>query len=163
MSKKPTSKRVETGKKRSRIPALLVDLADARSIELEDGTELKFPLRGAFALCATKRGDELWIVSRKGGKRVATADTAAETMFEKFTGFEADDIGALVQMPEILLERIGRAMSVVYRSDKFSNKPSDYIHAFGRYPTVSVDSKTRPRVVALRGGRIRVTAEGIQG
>jgi hypothetical protein len=155
--------RTASGKKKSRIPALMVDLADARAIELEDGRELKFKLAGKFALCANKKGDELWIMSRKGGKRVATADQQAEQLFEKFTGFEAEDTGALVQLPGLTLERIGRAMSIIYRSDKFSTRPRDYIHAFKAYPTVSVDSLTRPRIVALRGGRIKVTAEGITG
>jgi hypothetical protein len=160
-SKNPTVKKGGKDVKKSRIPALLVDLADARSIELEDGRELSF--RGGFALCANKKGDELWIISRKGGKRVATQDDRAEQLFEKFTGFEAEDTGALVQLPGLSLERIGRAMSIIYRSDKFSTKPSDYIHAFKQYPTVSVDNVNRPRIVALRGGRIKVTAEGIIG
>lgn len=160
---KKANPRTASGKKKSRIPALLVDLANARAIELEDGRELKFKLAGKFALCANKKGDELWIMSRKGGKRVATIDQQAENLFEKFTGFEAEDTGALVQLPGLTLERIGRAMSIIYRSDKFSTKPRDYIHAFKTYPTVSVDSLTRPRIVALRGGKIKVTAEGITG
>lgn len=161
--KNPTVKKGGKTVKKSRIPALLVDLADVRAIELEDGRELKFRLSGGFALCSNKKGDELWIMSRKGGKRVATQDDRAENLFEKFTGFEAEDTGALVQLPALSLERIGRAMSIIYRSDKFSTKPSDYIHAFKQYPTVSVDNVNRPRIVALRGGRIKVTAEGITG
>jgi len=162
-SKNPTVKKGGKDVKKSRIPALLVDLADARSIELEDGRELRFRLSGGFALCANKKGDEIWIISRKGGKRVATQDDRAEQLFEKFTGFEAEDTGSLVQLPGLSLERIGRAMSIIYRSDKFSTNPSDYIHAFKTYPTVSVDNVNRPRIVALRGGRIKVTAEGITG
>lgn len=149
--------------KKSRIPAMLVDLADARAIELEDGRELRFKISGGFALCSNKKGDELWIMSRKGGKRVATQDDRAEDLFERFTGFEAEDTGSLVQLPALSLERIGRAMSIIYRSDKFATKPSDYIHAFKQYPTVSVDNVNRPRIVALRGGKIKVTAEGITG
>jgi len=163
-SSSPTrNPKTASGKKKSRIPALLVDLADARAIELEDGRELKFKLAGKFALCGNKKGDELWIMSRKGGKRIATADQQAEQLFEKFTGFEAEDTGSLVQLPGLTLERIGRAMSIIYRSDKFATRPRDYIHAFQKYPTVSVDSLTRPRIVALRGGKIKVTAEGITG
>lgn len=150
-------------RKTSRIPALMVDLADARAIELEDGRKLQFRLAGKFALCANKAGDELWILSRVGGKQVATEDDKAEKLFEKFTGFEADYTGALVQLPGLVLERLGRAKSIIYRSDKFATKSRDYIHAFKRYPTVSVDRKTRPRIVAIRGGKIKVTTEGITG
>lgn len=159
----PAIKGLKKARKSSRIPALLVDLADAREVELEDGQVLKFRLSGKFALCTNKAADELWIMSRSGGKRVATEDTKAETLFEKFTGFEADDAGELVQLPEFCLERLGRAKNIIYRSDKFSSLDSDYIHAFKKYPTVSVDNKTRPRIVAIRGGQIRVTAEGITG
>lgn len=161
---KPNPKKKANPKNRkSRIPALLVDIADARAIELEDGRELQFRIAGKFAMCANKAGDELWILSRKGGKRVMTEDDKAEKLFEKFTGFEADMDGALVQLPALLLTRLGRAMSIIYRSDKFSTKPADYIHAFKKYPTVSVDNMKRPRIVAIRGGKIRVTAEGITG
>lgn len=166
---KPSSSRTEkknpakSSARKSRIPALMVDLADALAIELEDGRELKFPIRGGFALCTTKTGDELWILSRKKGKRVEADDEKAEQLFEKFTGFEADYSGALVQLPALMLERIGRAMSIIYRSDKFAKKPSDYIHAFASYPTVSADNATRPKIIALRGGKLRVTAEGITG
>ena len=149
--------------RKSRIPALMVDLADARSIILEDNTELKFALKERFALCASKKGDELWILSRQGGKKVSTQDQQAETLFEKFTGFEAADAGNLVIMPDVLLKRIGRAKAIVYRSDKFSTTDNDYIHAFTKYPTVSVDNEKRPKMVALRGGKITVTAEGIKG
>lgn len=162
-SSKTNPRKTPATKRKPRIPALLVDLADARAIELEDGRELQFKLSGKFAMCANKKGDELWILSRKGGRRVATADQKAEKLFEKFTGFEAADTGALVRTTGKPLVRVGRALSIIYRSDKFSARKNDYIHTFSRYPTVSVDSITRPRIVALRGGRIRVTAEGITG
>jgi hypothetical protein len=159
-SKKNPSK---SAVKKSLVPALMVDLADARAVVLEDNTELKFLLKDKFALCSSRKGDELWIVSRKGGKKVATQDQQAENLFERFTGFEAEDVGDLITMPDLRLKRIGRAKAIVYRSDKFSTKDNDYVHPFKVYPTVSVDNKTRPRMVALRGGRIRVTAEGIKG
>ena len=155
--------RANQGPKTSRIPSLLADLATCRSLELEDGTEVKFPIAGDFAMCASPKGDELWILSRKGAKRVRAEDRDTEMLFEKFSGFEADDTGALIMLPNLVLKRIGRVKAIVYRSDKFSNKEHDYIHAFKQYPTVSVDNKNRPKIVAIRGGRIRVTAEGIIG
>jgi hypothetical protein len=164
-AKKPAAKpRARNPENRiSRIPSTLADIATARAIELEDGTELRFPLSGGYALCATGSGDELWILSRKGGRRVRAQDDRAEKVFESFTGFEAEESGQLVMLPDLVLERIGRAKAIIYRSDKFSTKEHEYIHAFNKYPTVSVDSKTRPRIVALRGGQVRVKAEGITG
>lgn len=147
------------------VPTLLVDLADAKSVDLEGGEQLKFPFSGNFAMCATRSGRELWIVSRKGGKNVRTTDEKGEALYESFTGFEHDDVGRMIQITPKNMIRIGRAMNIVYRSDKFSRSgdTSDYIHAFNAYPTVSVDNVKRPKIVALRGGRIRVTKEGIKG
>lgn len=148
------------------LPALLVDIADAVSIDLEDGQQLKFPRGGKFALCSNRSGRELWILTRMNAKKVQASDEKAENLFEKFTGFEHDqDAALMVQVSPKRLQRIGRAMNIVYRSDKFSTpgKTSDYIHPFEKYPIVSVDNPNRPSIVALRGGNIRVKQEGITG
>jgi hypothetical protein len=149
------------------MPTMLVDIATALSIDLEGGEELKFPIRGDFALCSNGSGSELWIVSRKGSKKIDTSDvdSHAEKLYETFTGFEHDSIGNLVHVRPREFTKIGRAMSIVYRSDKFSKpgKTSDYIHSFRKYPSVSVDDPKRPKIVALRGGQIKIKKEGITG
>lgn len=147
------------------VPTLLVDLADAKSIDLEGGEQLKFPFSGSFAVCSTRSGTELWIVSRKGGKNVRTTDEKGEKLYESFTGFEHDELGKMIHVNPKNMVKIGRAMNIVYRSDKFSRPgdTSDYIHPFTHYPTVSVDNVKRPSIVALRGGRIKVRKEGITG
>lgn len=147
------------------VPTLLVDLADAVSIDLEGGEVLRFRRSDNFALCSNRSGRELWIVSRRGAKNVRTSDEKGEELYEKFTGFEHDPISKMVKIHPKKMVRVGRAMDIVYRSDKFS-RPGDaspYIHTFKKYPTVSVDDPKRPLIVALRGGAIRVTAEGIRG
>lgn len=161
----PKKRKKNPSKKSPWVPTLLVDLADAKSIDLEGGEQLKFPFRAGFAMCSTRAGRELWIVSRKGGKNVRTTDEKGEELYESFTGFEHDDVGKMIQINPKNMVRIGRAMNIVYRSDKFSKSgdTSEYIHAFNAYPTVSVDNVKRPKIVALRGGRIRVTKEGIKG
>lgn len=148
-----------------RFPSKLVDIADALTIDLEDGQQLKFPRRGNWALCSTKSGTQLWIISRKGGKSVRTNDEDGQKLFETFTGFLPEDTGKMIQTRPKKMKRIGRAINIVYRSDKFSKpgKTSDYIHAFKSYPTVSVDDMKQPSIVAIRGGRIKVKQEGITG
>jgi hypothetical protein len=159
-----TKKNPTVRKRRSRIPTQLVDLAWAREIELEDGSKLKFPLSGKYALCCTGKGDELWILSKSRSRNIDTQDGEKyRKVFEKFTGFESDDIGTMVTPPSAQLVRVGRATSIVYRSDKFSRSDHDYIHPFKVPPTVSVDNRRSPQICAIRGGRIRVTAEGITG
>lgn len=147
------------------LPALLVDLATPVSIDIEGGDQLKFPFAGRYSLAANRSGTELWILSKKHGKNVRTTDEKGEKLYEDFTGFEHDEVGTMVQIRPKSLVKIGRAMNIVYKSDKFS-KPghsSHYIHAFTHYPIVSVDNVNRPTVVALRGGRIKVKKEGITG
>jgi len=95
---------------------------------------------------------------------VSTRDKKGHSLYEKFTGFEHENAGRMVHVRQRQLIRIGRAINIIYRSDKFSpGKTSDYIHAFERYPTVSVDDVKRPSIVAVRGGRIKVKKEGITG
>lgn len=118
-------------------------------------------------MCSNRSGTEIWILSRQDSKKVKATDDQAETLFEKFTGFEHDqDNNALmVQVSPKKMTRISRAMNIVYRSDKFSmpGKTSDYIHPFKMYPTVSVDNESNPMIVALRGGQIKIKKEGVTG
>jgi hypothetical protein len=160
-----TAKRNPTKEKSPWLPALLVDLATPVSIDIEGGDQLKFPFAGRYSLAANRSGTELWILSKKGGKNVHTTDEKGERLYEDFTGFEHDEVGTMVQVRPKSLTKIGRAMNIVYKSDKFSRPGhvSSYIHAFSHYPIVSVDNVNRPTVVALRGGRIKVKKEGITG
>lgn len=147
------------------LPAFLVDLATPISIDLDSGEVLKFPASGKFALGATRSGTELWIVSKKHAKNVMATDEKGEKLYEAFTGFEHDEKGKLIQIKPRQMKKIGRAMSIIYRSDKFSRAGdySDYVHPFGHYPIVSVDNEKAPSIVALRGGKIKVRKEGITG
>jgi hypothetical protein len=158
-------KRKPKSVKSPRIPSLLVDIADAISVDIEGGKQLKFKRSDKYSLCASRSGSELWIVSRKNAKSVKATDDKGEKLYELFTGFEHNDVGKMVHVFPKKMVRIGRAINVVYRSDKFSQagKMSDYIHAFQRYPTITVDNVQRPTVIALRGGNIRITKEGIRG
>lgn len=151
--------------KKSCLPAFLIDLAIPISIDLESGEQLKFPLSGKYSMAANRAGTEIWILPKGGAKNVRATDDRGERLYEQFTGFEHDEVAKLVQVSPKSMTRIGRAINIVYRSDKFS-KPgnnSDYVHPFEHYPTVSVDNVNRPSIVTLRGGRIKVKKEGITG
>lgn len=151
--------------KRAWLPALLIDLAIPISVDLESGEQLKFPLSGKYSMAANRAGTEIWILSKQKSKDVKATDDRGEKLYEQFTGFEHDEKAKLVQVSPKSMVRIGRAMNIVYRSDKFSKsgKYSHYVHPFEHYPTVSVDNVNRPSIVALRGGRIKVKKEGITG
>lgn len=161
---RPPTKAKRAKRPASRLPSVLVDIADAMSVELDDGREIKFKLRDGFSVSCNDKGNELWILSRAGSRTVDVQDGEDyKKMFERFTGYEADDVGELVKRPAARLISIGRCSAILYRSDKFARKEHDYIHPFKTPPTVSVDDNAKPAIVAIRGGRIRVTAEGITG
>jgi hypothetical protein len=148
------------------LPSILVDLADVLSIDLDNGQRLKFPRSGKFALCANKAGTEIWIFTRLYSLRVEASDPKCDDLFEKFTGFESDETGRQIHITEPKkLMSIGKAINIVYRSDKFSapGKNSDYVHTFKKMPKVTVDNVDNPSIVALRGGAIRIKPEGITG
>jgi hypothetical protein len=158
-------KNPQNKKKKPWLPSLLIDLAIPISIDLESGEQLKFPLSGKYSMAANRSGTEIWIMSKYGSKNVRATDERGEKLYEQFTGFEHDEVAKLVQVSPKSMTRIGRAMNIIYRSDKFSRpgKNSDYVHPFEHYPTVSVDNAKRPSIVALRGGRIKIKKEGITG
>jgi hypothetical protein len=152
-------------KKKPWLPSLLIDLAIPISIDLESGEQLKFPLSGKYSMAANRSGTEIWIISKATAKNVRATDDRGENLYEQFTGFEHDEVAKLVQVSPKSMVRLGRAMNIVYRSDKFARpgNQSDYVHPFDHYPTVSVDNGMRPSIVALRGGRIKIKKEGITG
>jgi Mor family transcriptional regulator len=158
-------KNPQNKKKKPWLPALLIDLAVPISVDLESGEQLKFPLRGKYSMAANRAGTEIWILPKGDSKNVRATDDRGEKLYEQFTGFEHDDLAKLVKVSPKSMVRIGRAMNIVYRSDKFARpgNKSDYVHPFEHYPIVSVDNIKHPSIVAIRGGRIKVTKEGITG
>jgi hypothetical protein len=155
----------KTNPKKPWLPALLIDLAIPISIDLESGEQLKFPLSGKYSMAANRAGTEIWILPKGDSKNVRATDDRGEKLYEQFTGFEHDDVAKLVKLSPKSMVRIGRAINIVYRSDKFARpgNKSDYVHPFEHYPIVSVDNIKHPSIVAIRGGRIKVTREGITG
>jgi len=148
--KKPCRK---TNPKKPWLPALLIDLAIPISIDLDSGEQLKFPLRGKYSMASNRAGTEIWILPKGDSKNVRATDERGEKLYE------------LVQVSPKSMVRLGRALNIVYRSDKFARpgNQSDYVHPFESYPVVSVDNIKHPSIVAIRGGRIKVTKEGITG
>lgn len=70
-----------------------------------------------------------------------------------------------VVWPDATLRKTGKAVAIVYRSDKWHAwRTDDYIHHFGLDVMAAIaGSKTRPSLFFVQGGRLRVTADGIEG
>jgi hypothetical protein len=92
-------------------------------------------------------------VSRRGG---------GAKMFERFSARPAVSTHSM-RVPKVPLTRLGDAVHIVYRSDKW-NPPDevDYIHEFG--PGVSLfcgPSLKHPEVFLCMGGKLTCTERGL--
>lgn len=86
--------------------------------------------------------------------------TRGERLFKLFN--RADPRESLRGKVVDRTKKTGKGVHIVYNSDKFG-KRENYIHEFETAPTVWVDNAKKPRMIALTGGRIRITARGIEG
>lgn len=94
----------------------------------------------------------------------------AAAVYEEWTrGREATQVRELqVKWPAGRFADLGPALSIGYRSDKFGarGRTTDYEHKFGpgvRLYQLGSDGHGRRRVLAWRGGRLRITEDGIEG
>ena len=60
------------------------------------------------------------------------------------------------------LATLGEAVAVVYRSDKWGRRPTQYVHKFGRGTRLFSDETGRGQLL-ISGRRLRVTSRGIEG
>ena len=158
-----------------KLPAVVTVLGDAVEIRarLNDGTDRLYRFgsgnrRRAF-LCSNPSGRRLYVLpvkpvpaSRLKKRPITNEIKRAARMYEKWSDFEADR-GSLIDVPKKRLNKVGRVTHVVYRSDKWDGRANDYIHSFDAPPILWADRKAKPDVLALTGGKIRVTQRGIVG
>jgi len=108
-----------------------------------------------------------WIVaSNEAGNRIIVFQekklnpTKAEILYRKFNHKKPHGSEAMwLEKPKIKLGRVGH---IVYRSSK-SGRTAAYIHTFDHPPVLWVDKRKNPKILVLVGGKIRVTARGIEG
>ena len=89
---------------------------------------------------------------------------AAYKIFERWSAREVENAGT-VDIPAVKLKDIGKAVDIIYRSDKWHKKRNqDYIHSFTKKnDNVRVRCGTfrGGKVVTISGGRMTVTERGI--
>lgn len=152
----------------SKVPDEIAELGRVVDIYVErpDGQIEQHAWRGRnpLLLWDAKQKAILFVYRLKHGRpRKVHADGTAAHVYEKWSGFEADTERD-VSIPVVRLKKIGRALSIGYRSDKFEGKLKTYDHPHGA--KVSVYYAKGPRgekVYAIRGGSLRVTSRGIEG
>lgn len=159
--RKATPKRTRKANPAERIPDVVVYLGKALELGMSDDTSFKF--RGSD-LVSNVCGDRLYIIpsgKRKASKKTGRLVEKARKLFSKFTEFEADRNHAQ-DISDRKLEKIGTALFIVYRSDKWSGRTVDYIHEFEHTTTIHADNKTEPTLLLIRG-KLAVKKEGITG
>ena len=165
-------------KSSAKIPRVVTILGQAIELKvlLKDGDEIFYLWPGSKGkkgknpchLASNPAGRALYILPSTKSKSVGrgipeTQVKKAGNLYEKFTDWEMNEPFAL-SIPNGPFRQYGRAIHVVYRSDKWTGKNTDYIHTFKHPPIVHVSGGIKnPKMIALTGGRIRVQPRGIVG
>lgn len=88
-------------------------------------------------------------------------DDGAAATYERFEGRAADSWRDGVPIPKAKLRELGRAVSIAYRNeDKWGGVAE---HPFGPSVRAWVGKLGRTKVYVISGGRLRMTAGGIEG
>jgi hypothetical protein len=150
-----------------KVPTTLARLGDVLDVRVErDGKRVTLTWRRPYWLCADTTLRRLWLVPapRGRGEKLAGASLpadlkAAAKVHKRWSDFEPERAArAGVRLGEPR-ER-GVAVSIGYRSDKWTGNAEDYEHAFE-------SGRTRVRqlgdVYLISGGGITVTPAGVKG
>lgn len=108
-----------------------------------------------------------YALPRARAARPAELDGKAARVYETWTrGREASRVRELeLELPPGRWVELGRAESIGYRSDKFHARGAvvDYEHKFGPGVRLYRLGEDRRGLLAWRGGRLRLTEDGIEG
>lgn len=146
-----------------KIPSTLVLLGEPLEVTSIEGYTWTFR-KNAFYLATTERGSELWILPkpRASKKAVSEVPGAAFDMFKRFTGFEPGSAFCFT-VSDFSPKKLGIAVSIAYRSNKWNGRSKGYIHHFENPTKIEVDNINRPGVWRLSGSKLKVRAVGITG
>lgn len=146
-----------------RIPGTLVLLGEPAEIETDTGDCWEFG-RGKFYLAVPMSGrGELWILPKPNKKRIVRKiPKRAADLFQRFVGWHPD-IAFRFEIKDFMPKGFGRAVSIAYRSNKWSGRKTGYIHDFSNSVKIQVDNAKDPSVWRIAGRRIKIKEEGIVG
>lgn len=141
----------------------LVELGRAK--ELDTTTWLwTWNQRDNFVVACNDAGNTLYIFKKPRRKTKLNPNTAnfrkGSLLYGRFRGYDAERVGK--SMEKKTPKNGGFALHVIYHSDKFGDS-AYYIHEFEKLPKVWVDNPKKPTMIKIVGGKIKVTARGIEG
>lgn len=155
-------------------PRELVQIGIARQLDLEDGTRFRWTVAEGWPVLVEAGAESaeagrarVYLVSpgTRGAPGPAgdVGERAART-FSTWHGFDARKSYQLDVPAPGEFKACGRAVQIVYRSDKWEGRPVDYVHDFKRSDPPDVlccGAADSPRAMMLRGGQLRVTRRGL--
>lgn len=152
--------------------AELAELGDALEVAVRSSTNPRLQYRFEWA---RNRPPLFWapavaaLVIVVGGRRTGPAEVpagAATSTRRRFTG-EPPSGAYHYELPEVAgrWQRLGAALRTDYRSDKWGRPLTEYTHAHGAgVGAWSLGEPAEgPGYLLLRGGRLKITARGIEG
>jgi hypothetical protein len=146
------------------IPKTVVILGKALQLDCGDWF-YKWTKRPGSLLCSSVSGKRLYVLPGPDKAIDVENDGTvkdAKKLFRKFSPKGNLDFETGTGNSKGTLKKRGTAHSIVYESNKFGRK-SSFIHEFKTKPRVWTDKANEPTIVVIEGGKIKVTARGIEG
>lgn len=155
-----------------KIPPVLCYIGQVREVDTDTG-KFKFKIKDRVMLYTTTNGKKLFCLKSSAKKsKKADFEKAVENkheqvsdamdLYRQWHAFDAVS-GSLASVPRGFLFDAGRAIHIIYSSDKWGGKKRNYIHEFKTPPKVWANKKKDPTLLVLTGGNIAVKKEGITG
>lgn len=160
--KNPTKKR-----RGFKPPAEAVNCGNTVDVMLADGQLYSWSPRPVLNWAKMNGKDVLyWVDGEKPSRRRRDVEDVGEKTLAKAGRWlhrKADGYRE-ISVPEAPLERVGVAEFIGYRSNKFRGRTmKTYQHDFTSSPVLYRGRAGAKSVFVLRGGRLRVTSQGIEG
>ena len=163
----------QAAKKAIKLPKVLIQLGTVEKIEAVDGKIYKWTVRQKCGLFCGSTGNTLFCLlstskAAPKDKFLKAIDSRKSEVargldrYEDWHEFDPNS-GSLVEPPRGFLFFVGRAKSIIYRSDKWVNRERRYIHTFKNAPKIWVNKYERPTLLTLTGGKTQITKDGIKG
>lgn len=153
-----------------KIPSVLVCLG--RAVELHDQTwGFRWAINAKMMLYTSAGSNVLYILKTEGIRadksRLKAVEQRADVkaamgVYERWSDFQSSSASVITQ-PQARFYRLGKAKVLVYESDKWTGKKTEYEHKFTASPLVYGNRKEKPTAIIIRGAKIAVTKEGIKG
>jgi len=156
-----------------KIPPVLCCIGRVGEVGTQDSV-YKFMVQDLVCLYSPPSGKQLYCLKTDREKKSSPADfkRAVEThrdqvskamkLYKRWHDFDPVS-GSLAKSPRGFLYQAGRAAYIIYNSDKWTGRSTNYIHDFVTPPILWVNKKTKPTLLILTGGQIAVKKEGITG